>query len=70
MKGNGNEFERIEENQKTNSKFIIPINFPEAYDVSDPNQANQMELKDLRFSTNLKVLADNGVVFDHDKLKN
>jgi hypothetical protein len=38
--------------------------------VSDPNQANQMELKDLRFLTNLKVLADNGVVFDHDKLKN
>jgi hypothetical protein len=34
---------------KDHSKFIIPINFPEAYDVSDPNQANQMELKDLRF---------------------
>lgn len=75
LKGNGNEFERIEEIKKTNSKFIIPINFPEAYDVSDPNQANQMELKDLRFwnqaQTNLKVLADNGVVFalTTDKLK-
>ena len=67
LKGSGNEFERIEEIKKTNSKFIIPINFPEAYDVSDPNQANQMELKDFRFwnqaPTNLKVLADNGVVF-------
>ena len=75
LKGNGNEFERIEEIKKTNSKFIIPINFPEAYDVSDPNQANQMELKDLRFwnqaPTNLKVLVDNGVVFalTTDKLK-
>ena len=75
LKGTGNEFERIEEIKKTNSKFIIPINFPEAYDVSDPNQANQMELKDLRFwnqaPTNLKVLADNGVVFalTTDKLK-
>jgi hypothetical protein len=48
MKGIGNEFERIEE-IKTNAQFIIPINFPVAYDVSDPNQANQMELTDLRF---------------------
>ena len=67
LKGNGSEFERIEEIKKTNSKFIIPINFPEAYDVSDPNQANQMELKDFRFwnqaPTNPKVLADNGIVF-------
>jgi len=67
MKGSGNEFERIEEIKNTNSKFIIPINFPEAYDVSDPNQANQMELKDFRFwnqaPSNLKVLSDNGVVF-------
>lgn len=75
LKGMGNEFERIEEIKKTNSKFIIPINFPEAYDVSDPYQANQMELKDLRFwnqaPTNLKVLSDNGIVFalTTDKLK-
>ncbi len=67
LKGSGNEFERIDEIKKTNAKFIIPINFPEAYDVSDPIQANQMELKDFRFwnqaPTNLKVLADNGIVF-------
>lgn len=75
MKGSGNEFERIEEIKKTNAPFIIPINFPEAYNVSDPNQANQMELKDLRFwnqaPTNLKVLTDNGIVFalTTDKLK-
>jgi imidazolonepropionase-like amidohydrolase len=75
MKGIGNEFERIEEIKKTNAQFIIPINFPVAYDVSDPNQANQMELTDLRFwnqaPTNLKVLTDNGIVFalTTDKLK-
>ena len=67
LKGSGNEFERLDEIKKTNAKFIIPINFPEAYDVSDPIQANQMELKDLRFwnqaPTNPKVLADNGIVF-------
>jgi imidazolonepropionase-like amidohydrolase len=75
LKGSGNEFERIDEIKKTNSKFIIPINFPEAYDVSDPYQANQMELADLRFwnqaPTNLKILSDNGISFalTTDKLK-
>ncbi|MCK8143006.1 amidohydrolase family protein [Flavobacterium sp. I-SCBP12n] len=75
LKGNGNEFERIQEIKKTNAKFIIPIDFPAAYDVSDPNQADQMELKDLRFwnqaPTNLKILSDNGIVFalTTDKLK-
>ncbi len=75
LKGSGNEFERLEEIKKTEAKFIIPINFPEAYDVSDPYQANQMELADLRFwnqaPTNLKVLAESGVVFalTTDKLK-
>jgi len=67
LKGYGNEFERIEEIKNTNSKFIIPINFPEAYDVSNPYQADQMDLKDLRFwnqaPTNLKVLSDNNVIF-------
>ena len=75
LKGSGNEFERLDEIKKTNSRFIIPINFPVAYDVSDPNQADQMELKDLRFwnqaPTNLKVLSDNGIIFalTTDKLK-
>ncbi|WP_396185167.1 amidohydrolase family protein [Flavobacterium sp.] len=75
LKGSGNEFERIEEIKNTNSKFIIPINFPEAYDVSNPYLADQMDLKDLRFwnqaPTNLKVLSDNNVVFalTTDKLK-
>ncbi len=75
LKGSGNEFERIEEIKSTNSKFIIPINFPEAYDVSNPYLADQMDLKDLRFwnqaPTNLKVLSDNNVVFalTTDKLK-
>jgi imidazolonepropionase-like amidohydrolase len=75
LKGAGNEFERIDEIKKTEAKFIIPINFPEAYDVSNLYQANQMELADLRFwnqaPTNLKVLSDSGIVFalTTDKLK-
>jgi imidazolonepropionase-like amidohydrolase len=75
LKGSGNEFERIEEIKNTNSKFIIPINFPEPYDVSNSFLADQVDLSDLRFwnqaPTNLKVLSDNNVVFalTTDKLK-
>ncbi len=75
LKGAGNEFERIEEIKNTNSKFIIPINFPEPYDVSNPYKTNQMELADLRFwnqaPSNLKTLSDNGIAFvlTTDKLK-
>ena len=75
LKGSGNEFERIEEIKNTNSKFIIPINFPEAYDVSDPLISNQMDFADLRFwnqaPNNLKVLSDNNIQFalTTDKLK-
>ena len=75
LKGAGNEFERLDEIKKTNAVFIIPINFPAAYDVSNPYQASQMELADLRFwnqaPANLKILADNGIVFalTTDKLK-
>lgn len=75
LKGAGNEFERIDEIKKTDSKFIIPINFPEAYDVSNPYLANQMDLSELRVwnqaPTNLKILSDNGIVFaiTTDKLK-
>ena len=75
MKGSGNEFERIDEIKNTNSKFIIPINFPEAYDISNSFLSDQIDLSDLRFwnqaPTNLKVLSDNNVVFalTTDKLK-
>lgn len=65
--GGGNEFERIAEIKATNAKYIIPINFPEAYDVSDPYQASYVSLEDMRFwnqaPSNPKVLAENGVPF-------
>ena len=75
LKGSGNEFERIEEIKNTKAQFIIPISFPEAYDVSNPYLSNQIELADIRFwnqaPSNLKVLSDNGIVFalTTDKLK-
>jgi imidazolonepropionase-like amidohydrolase len=39
IKGNGDEYQRINELKKTGAAFIIPINFPAAYDVEDPYDA-------------------------------
>lgn len=65
--GGGNEYERIAEIKATNAKFILPLNFPDAYDVSDPIAASYVNLKDMRkwnqAPSNPKVMADNGVSF-------
>lgn len=67
IKGSGNELERIEEIKKTKATLIIPIKFPDAYDVSDPLLANQVTLSDMRLWNqapfNLKLLAENGISF-------
>ncbi len=36
IKGAGDEYQRLAEIKKTGSTFIIPVNFPENYDLSDP----------------------------------
>jgi len=67
IKGSGNELERIEEVKKTNATLLIPINFPDAYDVSDAFLAEQVVLSDMKFWNqapyNLKVLAENNINF-------
>jgi imidazolonepropionase-like amidohydrolase len=65
--GGGNEYERIADIKGTNAKFILPLNFPDAYDVTDPIAAAYVNLKDMRkwnqAPSNPKVMADNGVTF-------
>ena len=65
--GGGDEYEAIENIKATNAKYIIPLNFPDAYDVSDPYMAGYVSLEDMRAwnqaPTNPKVLSDNGIVF-------
>jgi hypothetical protein len=67
IKGSGNELERIEEIKKTNASLIIPINFPDAYDVSDSYLAEQVVLSDMKFWNqapyNPKILAENNINF-------
>ncbi|MBQ4822669.1 amidohydrolase family protein [Aquimarina sp. MMG016] len=65
--GGGDEYARINKVKATNAKYIIPLDFPEAYDVSDPYLANMVSLGDMRHwnqaPTNPSVLAKNGITF-------
>ncbi len=63
----GDEYEDVAAVKATNARLIVPINFPEAYDVSDPYKTEYISLEDMRHwnlaPSNPKVLADNNVVF-------
>ncbi len=48
IKGNGDEYQRLEEMAALNTAFILPLNFPEAYDVEDPYDAQQITLAQLK----------------------
>ena len=65
--GGGNEYETIESIKATQAKYIIPINFPKAYDVSDPYSLKHLTIAEMRYwnqaPTNLKVLSENNIEF-------
>ncbi len=65
--GGGDEYKRIEAIKKTAAKFVIPINFRKAYDVSNPQLTNQISLSDMRAwnqePANPSILDRNGVKF-------
>jgi len=65
--GSGNEFERITEVKNTNATFIIPLDFPEAYDLENPFMANNVSLQDMKrwnqVPSNLMQLAKNNIPF-------
>ncbi len=65
--GGGDEYENLANIKATNANYIIPINFPEAFDVSDPYAVNYLTIEEMRnwnqAPTNPKVLAENGINF-------
>ena len=65
--GGGDEYERINDIKATNATYIIPLDFPNAYDVENTFLANSLELEAMRewnqMPSNPKVLAENGVKF-------
>jgi imidazolonepropionase-like amidohydrolase len=48
IKAGGNEYQRIKEMKATNATFIVPINYPQAQDVEDPNEARFVSLNDMK----------------------
>jgi imidazolonepropionase-like amidohydrolase len=65
--GGGDEYEAIESIKSTNASYIIPLNFPEAFNVSDPYALKYLSIEEMRkwnqAPSNPKVLAENGVEF-------
>jgi len=48
IKGSGDEYQRINEIKAVTQSLIIPVNFPKAYDVEDPYEAQVAELQDMK----------------------
>jgi len=48
IKAGQNEYQRIKEMKGTNATFILPLNYPQAQDVEDPNDARFVSLQDMK----------------------
>ncbi|HEX6848457.1 MAG TPA: amidohydrolase family protein [Chitinophagaceae bacterium] len=48
IKGGGNEYQRIKDMKASNATFIITLNYPQAQDVEDPNEARFVALNDMK----------------------
>ena len=76
IRGNGDEYQRLNELKENGNRFIIPLDFPEAYDVEDPYAALDLDLADMIHwelaPENPKRLHEQGIpfVFTLDGLDN
>jgi len=65
IKGAGDEYQRAKEIKATNASLIIPLEFPDAYDVDDPLAALDVSLADMKHwemaASNAKILVDQGI---------
>ena len=48
IKGSGNEYQRIKEIANTKASFILSLNYPQAMDVEDPNDARFVSLSNMK----------------------
>lgn len=67
IKGGGNEYQRIKEMKATNATFILSLNYPQAQDVEDPNDARFVSLNDMKHwelaPTNAGAMEKAGIPF-------
>jgi imidazolonepropionase-like amidohydrolase len=65
--GGGDEYQRLSEIKASGAEFIIPLTFPDAYDVEDPLDAKDVSLADMKHwelaPTNPAALAKNNINF-------
>lgn len=58
--GSGNEYQRLDEVKASNATFIVPLKFPDAYDVEDPYMTDYVSLEEMKewnqAPANLKML--------------
>lgn len=75
IRGGGDEYQRIAEVKSMNAPFIIPINYPDAYDVEDPFDADRTSIAEMKHwelaPTNPAALEKAGIEFaiTTDRLK-
>jgi len=67
IKGNGDEYQRINEIKKGNSSLIVPVNYPKPFNVDDPFNNNNISLSQLKHwemaPSNLYFLDNNDISF-------
>lgn len=67
LKTGNNDYQRVEDLKGADVKLIVPVNYPEAYDVEDQFEADYISLSDLKHwelaPTNLGSLEKNGISF-------
>ncbi|MFM1877567.1 MAG: hypothetical protein RLZZ241_433 [Bacteroidota bacterium] len=65
--GGGQEYEKIQDIKATGAALVLPLNFPAAFEVSNPYEAALVSLEDMKHwnqaPSNPKVLAENGITF-------
>tara|TARA_Y100000589_G_scaffold306395_1_gene321083 strand:+ start:20939 stop:23938 length:3000 start_codon:yes stop_codon:yes gene_type:complete len=67
FRGNGDEYKRIKDIKNTNGALILPLAFPDAYDVSDPFDARVVSLEELKHwelaPFNPRIVAEHQIPF-------
>lgn len=67
IKGSGNEYQRTKEIAATGATLVVPLNYPAAADVEDPNDARFVSLSDMKHwelaPTNAGALEKAGIPF-------
>lgn len=67
MKTSGNEYQRLADIAATKATLIVPLAFPDAYDVSDPYVSRLVSLDEMKHwemaPSNCAMLSDKGIPF-------